>query len=78
MSVDEHRVVDVALGAGSFGEFWQGADSEAQDDVMGRLVAAVRTLGVHQQAHVRRAIGAQRTTVAKGFARRALKDLGWS
>ena len=78
MSAYEQRVVDVALGAGSFGEFWQGADSEAQDDVMGRLVAAVRTLGAHQKAHVRRAIGAQRTTVAKGFAQRALKELGWS
>jgi hypothetical protein len=78
LSADERKVVDVALGAGSFGEFWQGADSEAQDDVMGKLVAAVRTLDAHRQAHVRRAIGAQRTTVAKGFARRALKDLGWS
>jgi hypothetical protein len=78
MSADERRVVDVALGAGSFGEFWQSADSEAKDDVMGRLVAAVRKLDANRRAHVRRAIGAQLTTVAKGFAQRALKDLGWS
>jgi hypothetical protein len=78
MSVDERRVVDVELGAGSFGMYWQGADSEAKNDVMAKLVAAVRGLGAHQQAHVRRAVSAQRTTVAKEFATRVLKDLGWT
>jgi hypothetical protein len=78
LSVDERRVVDVELGAGSFGMYWQAADTDAKDEVMGRLVAFVRGLGAHPQAHVRRAVTAQRATDAKEFAARAMKDLGWT
>jgi hypothetical protein len=70
--------VDVELGAGTFGEYWQGADGEAKDDVMARLVAFLKGVGPHQRAHARRAVTAQAATAAKGFAARVRTELGWT